>query len=275
MKLTEAQISQFQQQMWDYYHKHNRRFPWRRTHDPYKIFVSEIMLQQTQTGRVVPKYLAFIKKYPTFESLAKGSVGDVLKLWQGLGYNKRALSLKKSAEIIVAKYGGILPKDTNQLIGLPGIGKYTAGALMAFVHNLATAFIETNIRRTYLHVFFHDQTDIDDKQILDLILQTLDQENPREWYFALMDYGAMLGLQTENANTKSKHYIKQSKFEGSTRQLRGKILKLVTTSTHPLSTQKIAARLEQPIATVELILSTLEKEGFIEINEDELWNIIN
>jgi A/G-specific adenine glycosylase len=264
-------LTNFQNTIWDYYHAHKRSFPWRQTRDPYHIFVSEIMLQQTQTERVIPKYLLFIKMVPNFQSLSALPTLQLLKLWQGLGYNRRALNMKKSAEIICEHYEGILPQNAEQLIGLPGIGKGTVGSLLAFAYQKPVVFIETNIRRVFIHFFFSDQENIDDKELLPLIEKSLDTKNPREWYYALMDYGANLGKQKENPNLKSKHHKKQSKFEGSTRQLRGKIIRLLTQSTKPLTTTRIAHCLEQSEDTVERILSDLAKEGFIEIDDYQTW----
>jgi A/G-specific adenine glycosylase len=185
------------------------------------------MLQQTQTDRVVEKYQLFIKTFPNFRSLAKSPLSKVLQVWQGMGYNRRAISLHKIAQIVVDKYQGKLPESVEELIELPGIGHYTASAIGAFAFNQPTAFIETNIRRVYIHFFFQKKRKVDDKDILPLVEQTVDKKNPREWYYALMDYGVMLGKQVPNPNRKSAHYAKQSKFEGSNRQIRGLILKIL------------------------------------------------
>src|SRR5665213_252944 len=221
-------IQSFKKTIWQYYKKHGRSLiPWRKTRDPYKILVSELMLQQTQVSRVTPKYLAFIKKFPTFKSLAEASVPSVLEMWQGLGYNRRALYLKKTAEIVQEKYKGKLPHNLELLIELPGIGKNTAAAICAYSFNLPVVFIETNIRRIFIHFFFPNKKQVDDTEILKLVQKTLDQKNPREWYWALMDYGSFLKTQVENPNRKSKHYTKQSKFKGSDREIRGKILRIL------------------------------------------------
>lgn len=220
-------VTSFKKTIKTFYEKNRRDFPWRDTHDPYAILVSELMLQQTQTERVIPKYLAFIQKYPNFESLSKASITEVLSLWSGLGYNRRALYLHKTSKIVVSDFGGKLPDDEKLLIQFPGIGKYTAGAILSFAFNKKAVFIETNIRRVFIHFFFSDSDKITDKQILQYVERTLPEENYRDWYYALMDYGASLAKNGENANTKSKHYVKQSPFEGSRRQLRGKILRVV------------------------------------------------
>ena len=226
MKAT-TNIKKFQSEIRKYYKHHKRDLPWRRTKNPYRILVSEIMLQQTQVSRVLLKYPEFIKRFPNFRMLAGASTREVLIAWQGLGYNRRALALKKTAEIIVKKYRGVLPRDIVSLEKLPGIGRSTAGAVLAFAYGIAEPFIETNIRRVYIHFFFRHKKKVHDKKILELVARTLDRKNPREWYWALMDYGSMLGELPKNPNQKSIHYVKQSRFVGSDRELRGKILKIL------------------------------------------------
>jgi A/G-specific adenine glycosylase len=186
-----------------------------------------MMLQQTQVGRVIPKYKAFIKKFPQVRALARAPLADVLKLWSGLGYNRRALHLKRAAETVVSKHAGKFPRTKPELEKLPGIGPYTAGAIMAFAYNRPEIFIETNIRTVYIHFYFPKKKKIDDKELLPLIERTLDRKNPREWYAALMDYGAMLKATLPNPSRKSSHHVKQSRFVGSVRQERGRILKLL------------------------------------------------
>ncbi len=251
---------QFQGKILNFYSNNKRNFSWRETTDPYKILVSEIMLQQTQTQRVITKYEEFLKTFPTLETLAQSSTQILLTAWQGLGYNRRALYLKKIAEIVMHEYNGILPKSSNELLKLPGIGKNTAGSIMAFAYNAPSVFIETNIRRVFIHEFFYDKTDIHDTEILTLIKQTLPRENIREWYYALMDYGAYIAKQVPNPNRKSRHYTKQSKFEGSLRQIRGKILKILIEK--PQKTVHLFHLLNSP--HTENAVKQLLSEGFIE-----------
>lgn len=213
--------------IWDYYAQNKRVFPWRETIDPYRIFISEVMLQQTQTYRVLPKYQAFIQELPDFLTLVHAPFSKVLSLWSGLGYNRRAMYLQKSAQRIVEEFKGIVPSDPDVLVTFPGIGKATAASIIVFSYNIPLVFIETNIRRVFIHFFFKDQEKIHDKEIMLLVKETLDLSNPREWYYALMDYGAMLGKMVFNPNIKSVHYARQSKFEGSIRQVRGQILRVL------------------------------------------------
>lgn len=252
---------EFRKKVWDFYKENKRDFPWRNTTYPYEIFVSEIMLQQTQTSRVIEKYNNFLQKFPSLKDLATATQADVLKEWQGLGYNRRGLYLKKTAEIIVNQYNTIFPQTREELVLLPGIGTNTAGSILAFAFNIPVVFIETNIRRAFIHEFFEEQVDVDDKEILQLVEQTLDHENPREWYYALMDYGNYLAKNTVNPNRKSKHYAQQSKFEGSLRQTRGRILKLLLDKNYDIKLLDDEFEDNEHVANA---LEQLMKEGFIE-----------
>lgn len=217
--------------VYKYYAQNRRSFIWREHPTPYNVFVSEIMLQQTQTFRVEPKFVTFIEALPTFEALAGAPFARVLQLWKGLGYNSRALRLQQAARCIMEQHGGELPSDPLLLQQLPGIGPATSCSIAAFAHQVPTVFIETNIRTVYIHHFFAEHLQaghkIHDKELRPLIAATVDPYNPRDWYYALMDYGVMLKKSGNNLNAASKHYVRQSKFEGSNRQMRGKILDLL------------------------------------------------
>lgn len=262
MNAAKHKVPLFRRQVWDYYRLHRRNFPWRRTKNPYRILVSEIMLQQTQVERVIPKYHLFLKRFPSFAALAKTSNREVLAVWQGLGYNRRALLLKKLADIVMRDYRGKLPKDFALLAKLPGVGRATAGAIMAYAFGAPVPFLETNIRRAYIHFFFPKRHSVSDCEILKFVEVTLDRKNPRAWFWALTDYGAMLGRTIENPNRRSASYKKQSRFEGSDRQLRGKIIKLFIEK-HSRSLSETAMRVAEPKARVHRILKSLEKEGFL------------
>lgn len=260
-------FSQFKKTIWDYYKSRKRELPWRHVDDPYKILVSEVMLQQTQVVRVYKKYESFLFKFPTIQALAKAPLKEVLKEWQGLGYNRRALHLKKAAEEIVSKHRGIFPKDRESLMALPGIGQSTAGALLAFAWNKPAVFIETNIRSVFIHFFFKKSTQIADKKLLPLIEKAvMDEKNSREWYYALMDYGVMLKT-IENPSRKSKHHVKQSAFKGSRRQKRSWILRhLLTTGTGtPKNTAKILKLTDEETFR---IMDTMTKEGVLSRNKN-------
>jgi A/G-specific adenine glycosylase len=226
----------FQNIVLDWYQQHGRHdLPWRppageagKTKDSYKIWVSEIMLQQTQVGRVQEKYKSFLKKFPTLRDLAEASQGDVLKEWVGLGYNRRALNLWRGAKFVVEEWKGRLPKEVVLLETIPGIGHYTARAIATFAYNQKHAFVETNIRTVYFNHFFKGKDTVSDGEILELVEQTLPRENFREWYYSLMDYGSFLKKEGKGMNTRSKHYTKQSKFEGSDRQIRAAVVRYLT-----------------------------------------------
>lgn len=253
----------FQQKVWKYYREHKRDFLWRRTKNPYHVFVSEIMLQQTQVGRVSEKYPLFLKTFPTFSSLARASLGGVMREWQGLGYNRRALFLKRAAEIIEKKYAGKLPKTPDELVTLPGVGKATAASVAVFAFQHRAPFIETNIRRVFIHEFFPGKEKVADRDILPLVEKTMDRRSPREWFYALMDYGAFLGKTIPNPNRKSRHYMRQAKFEGSRRQLRGRVIALLATES-ALSATTVNMKLHAPRAETKIVLSALINEGIVQ-----------
>ncbi len=226
--LSPLTIKKFQKTIYTFFKTNCRDFAWRNTTDPYKIVVSEIMLQQTQVERVKTKYQEFIKTFPNFKTLATASLKDVLTLWQGMGYNRRALYLHEIARKVTQDFGGRFPKDPLIIQNLKGIGPNTVGSICAFAFNIPTVFIETNIRSVFIHYFFPRKKAITDNQLLPLIAQTLDQKNPREWYFALMDYGVYLKKHFPNPSKKSAHHVTQSKFAGSDRQIRGALIKVLT-----------------------------------------------
>ena len=223
--LAKAEV-QFIKTVWDFYNAQGRHdLPWRKTPNPYHIVVSELMLQQTQVSRVMPKYKEFLKLFPTTASLAKAPLGEVLKAWQGLGYNRRAKFLSQAAKAVMDKRKGKWPKTFLELKMLPGIGTYTAGAVMNFAYNEPIPLIETNVRTVYIHHFFKDVENVSDRELLPIIERTLDTTNSREWNWALMDYGSYLKSTVGNASTKSKTYKKQSNFKESDRYVRGAIIR--------------------------------------------------
>ncbi len=253
----------FKRKIRTFYRSQGRDLPWRRTRDPYRILVSEIMLQQTQVDRVKSFYENFIKRFPDIKSLAHAKKSDVLRAWQGLGYNRRALSLRETARIVTEEYGGALPRERETLESFPGIGPYTAGAIRAFAFGEPEVFIETNIRRVFIHFFFSRRDEVGDHEILPLVEKTLDRKDPRAWYFALMDYGAMLGVAAEiNPNRRSAHYVRQSKFIGSDREIRGKILRLVL-ARKKMTMDELVDAIPQPKDRIMKITVALSREGFL------------
>lgn len=260
--LVPSEVRAFRKKIYTYYRKYGRDLPWRKTLNPYHILVSEIMLQQTQVERVLEKYDEFIKAFPDFPSLARASLRKLITVWQGMGYNRRALALRSLAQTLMNEHHGKLPSDPEDLIALPGIGRYTAGAVAAFAFNQPVLFIDTNIRRVFIHTFLHDQENIKDEDILPLIQQTIDASDPRTWYNALMDYGAMLKREQINPNRRSAHYQRQSPFENSNRQIRGRILKVLVEES-PLTRSQIMKKSGMDPERVKLNLVELSNEGFI------------
>jgi A/G-specific adenine glycosylase len=260
--IKQENIIAFKKFIWKLYTEHKRAFPWRHNANPYEVVISEVMLQQTQTYRVEPKYLAFIAALPNIKALAEADLRTVLTLWQGLGYNRRGKFLHIMAQQIQQNYNGIIPDTPELLAQLPGIGKATAGSICAFAFNKPTIFIETNIRAVFIHYFFSGRNDVHDKEIEPLVAMTVDHENPREWYYALMDYGVYLKKKLPNPSRNSKHHIIQSKFEGSDRQIRGAIIRELT-KLQAIESGTLFNVIGGDRARIEYIVQQLINEQFI------------
>lgn len=205
-----------------------RDMPWRNEVGAYEVLVSEMMLQQTQVDRVIPKYLAFLERFPTVERLAEASLAEVLPLWSGLGYNRRAKYLQQAAQQIVRDYGGRVPSERAALESLPGIGPNTAGAILAYAYNSPEVFIETNVRTVYFHHFFAEQDKVSDAELREIVHETLPRESVRNWYWALMDYGSWLKKQGQGSIRQSATYRRQAPLKGSLRETRGVILRVLS-----------------------------------------------
>ncbi len=269
--LSRTEIAGFRRNITEFYRDNKREFPWRDDITPYRIVVSEIMLQQTGVQRVVGKFTPFVERFPDFSSLAAAPLSDVIDAWQGLGYNRRALSLKKIAGTVVDEYAGALPRGRELLRAMPGIGDATAGSIMAFAFNLPVVFIETNIRRVFIHHFFPGKDKVMDNEIVPLVEATLDRSHARDWYYALMDYGTYLAGIAANPNRKSAHYSRQSRFEGSDRQIRGMVLRLLMGSSGR-SADDIARATGCAPGRLKPILDVLVKDGLIAC-DPELYRI--
>jgi A/G-specific adenine glycosylase len=242
-----------------------RDFPWRRDTDPWGVLVSEFMLQQTQTERVIPYWERWMRKWSAPEALAQASLTDALGAWSGLGYNKRGRYVWECARIITGDYGGAVPDTPEALDDLPGIGAYSAGAIACFAYNYPSVFIETNIRAGALHFFFQEKTEkepVRDGELLPLLSAAMDHENPRAWYWALMDYGAAVKKALGNPNRKSAHYTRQSPFEGSFRQRRGAVLKALV-SGGPGSHQELCQRAGITEEELLQVLESLKKDNLL------------
>ncbi len=263
-------ILEFQQMVLSYYNNYGREMAWRNTTDPYLILVSEIMLQQTQVERVKIKFPEFIAVFPDFASLAAAPLDKVLSVWQGMGYNRRAIALQKCAIRVMNEYGGILPADIDILATFPGIGRATASSIAAFAFNLPVVFIETNIRRVFIHFFFSGTDTVSDADLLPIIGKSLYKENPRVWYWALMDLGSALKKKVPNPNRRSVHYSKQSPFEGSDRKIRGIIIRMLLSEPGMSEKQLLALMVEDP-ARIKKIMAALISEGFIVIQKNRFF----
>ena len=263
--MTQRNLETFKQTVWEYYFAHQRNLPWRDIQFStkqlgYRILVSEIMLQQTQVRRVVEKYNEWMVNFPTISDVANANLSEILTLWSGLGYNRRARFLHEACKQIVADYDGSVPTTAKELTGLAGIGTNTAGAIMAYTFNTPVIFIETNIRTVYIYHFFHHADTVADADLLPLLHDTVDLENPREWYWALMDYGTFLKKEVGNIARLSKHHTVQSKFEGSRRQLRGEVLRQLIAGEKSASNLQTATQNNSELADV---LVALVAEGLV------------
>ncbi len=255
-------IDRFREMVLSHYSLHGRDLPWRKTTDPYHILVSEMMLQQTQVDRVVQKFLKFIERFPDFPTLAEAPLSEVLTCWQGLGYNRRAIALQGCSRRVMEEFGGNLPADVDTLATFPGIGRATASSICAFAYDLPVVFIETNIRRVFIHFFFPEEATVADMDILPLVQATLYPESPRLWYNALMDLGTRLKTTVPNPNRRSRQYTKQSAFEGSDRKIRGCILRLLL-SNGRMTEKRVISLISEDPSRVNQLLRDLEDEGFL------------
>ncbi len=266
------EVAAFRSRVRTHYLRHGRHgLPWRMTRDPYAILVSEVMLQQTQVARVIPKYDAFLAEFPTLDALAAAPLEHVLRAWQGLGYNRRAMWLKRAAETLSERHGGQVPRDARALEALPGVGRTTAAGVLVFAFGSPAAYLETNVRAAYLHDFFPEQESVADRDILPLLGLTMDREDPREWFYALLDYGAWLKRALPNPSRRSAHHKRQSHFEGSNRQKRARLLRAVLAgpgrTAAELAADVTAGEAGAPAGLSEghalAILEALEREGFV------------
>jgi len=264
--LQTESISAFHALIYSYYRRYGRRLAWRETGDPYAVLVSEVMLQQTRVERVEKKYPLFLEAFPDFGALASAPLQHLLSLWQGMGYNRRALALKSIAIQVIEKHGGRLPPDPAVLETFPGIGRATAASICTFAWNIPIPFIETNVRTVYIHFFFPSREKVSDKELFPVVEMTMDRSEPRAWYNALMDYGVYLKRQpgAQDSGRRSSHYRKQPPFEGSNRKVRGEILKALTAE-GSLTLEELMGFIPAAVPALEKNLKTLEGEGFLRV----------
>ena len=245
--------------------KENRRdLPWRRTHEPYTILVSEIMLQQTQVSRVLPKYEEFLILFPDIFALARASTAEVLKAWKGMGYNRRALYLKKTAEAVVKTYGGKFPENEKDLMNLPGLGKYTARALLVFAYKKDISMIDTNIRQIIVQYFFHGEPQ-KEKEVEAVAEQLVPKGKSWDWHQALMDYGALELVREKQAKPADKSH-RHIPFKDTKRFIRGKVLDRLRVS--PVTESELVEYLtdtyQKKASWIQSILRDLERDGLVE-----------
>lgn len=257
-----------------------RDLPWRRTRDPYAIWLSEVMLQQTQVTRVDGRWQRWLERFPTVEALATAPQGDVLEEWQGMGYNRRALSLHRAARAIVEGGTGF-PHDEAALLALPGVGPATAAGVRAFAFDLPGVYLETNVRTVFLHELFPNYDGVADNQLIPYVRCACPQDAPRSWYYALLDYGVWLKRTVPNPSRRSRAHTKQKRFEGSHRQKRGEVIRILLAAhgngvTEQLVTERLCAferaanREDVTQEDVRALLVELAQEGFC-INRDGMW----
>ncbi len=260
---SKRDIIAFRKLVYSYYRNNSRsHLPWRTDYNPYHIFISEVMLQQTQVDRVISKFIDFTGLFPDFRTLAESSLEDVLAAWKGLGYNRRAMALRNAARMIVETFDCTLPDSPEQLRTLPGIGNATAASITAFAFNKPVVFLETNIRTVLIYHFFRDKQSINDVLLLDAAEKVLDRKNPREWYSAMMDYGTMVKKSIGNESKKSSSYKKQTAFRGSRRELRGKILKVLLENKF-CTTKNLSSLLNNDMESLHPVLSQLVHENIV------------
>ena len=279
MGISLERLEEFSATVWERGRELYRDLPWRDTHDPYAILLSEVMLQQTQVSRVMGRWEQWLETFPTIADLASAPLPPVLELWQGMGYNRRALNLKRCAEEVVAMHDGVVPSDKKALLALPGIGPSTSAGVRIFAFRQPDMYLETNERAVFIHELFPGRESVADKELVSLVEATCPQDaRVRAWYYALLDYGAYLKKTMPNPTRRSKHYTRQSKFEGSHRQKRAYLLRRViddALSTEDLArdlaqSERASGRQEPSVEEVRAILDELEREGFV-MRRGDAW----
>ncbi len=252
--------------VWEEGRRHERQLPWRYIDDAYAVLVSEVMLQQTQVSRVLSYWERFLRLFPTIDALASASTTDVLLAWKGLGYNSRGLALKRTADICSERWQGNLPRIYEELVALPGIGPTTAAGVLSFAFGLPSVYLETNVRTVFLHELFAGRENVRDREIVPYVEYTCSREDPRGWYYALLDYGAHLKAQGAKDHRRSASYARQSAFEGSRRQKRSFILDAVVGTSAPVGTRDVYERLNE--AEFKAGRDRVEPEEFRSIVDD-------
>jgi A/G-specific adenine glycosylase len=252
--------------------EHPRSMAWRETRDPYAVMVSEVMLQQTQVSRVQPKYAEFLDAFPGFGELASAPLAAVLEVWSGLGYNRRAVNLRRAGQRVVDEHGGVAPTDPAVLATLPGIGPATAKAVATYAFGAFAPFIETNVRAVLLHHFFAGAEGVPDRVLAPIVDALWDPADPRMFGYALMDYGAWLKRAVPNPSRRSRHHTRQSRFEGSDRQARASFVRALVRE-GALMTGGLASYAEVDEGRAECLLGDLQREGLVARDGDGPWRV--
>ncbi|MFX1254102.1 MAG: Fe-S cluster assembly protein HesB [Promethearchaeota archaeon] len=263
-KITSEKINRFHEKIFAWWEDNKRDFPWRQTTNPYHIMVSEFMLQQTQASRVVDKYLAFIRIFPTLNSLARADKADVFRLWSGLGYNRRAIWLHEAANLILQMEE--FPKDPSQLKKLKGIGSYTSRSILIFAFNLNLATVDTNIRRILIAEGFATE-ETTERELFEIAEQIVPKNRSRDYHSALMDYGALVKTATK---TGIRPTSKQGKFAGSNRQYRGRIVKYLTTKKRA-DREELIRECSVPPEKADLIFDSLITDSLLQKKGNEYF----
>ena len=275
-------MDEFITRVWKEGSLHHRDLPWRDLDDPYLVLVSEVMLQQTQVSRVLGRWQDWLDTFPTLDSLAAAPQALVLEKWQGMGYNRRALNLKRAADRCLDAFSGRIPRSREDLLSLPGVGPATAAGVRVFAFQEPEVYLETNVRTVFLHEFFPGVDQVPDRELIPLVQASCPMDDPRAWYYALLDYGAYLKSILPNPSRRSRHYSKQSPFQGSRRQKRAFLLRYLISHPGSAAQELTEALNEVEMAAgrgpckngeVEGILADLQSEGFIDCGS-EGWSLV-
>jgi A/G-specific adenine glycosylase len=266
VSLAPERIAALQERLLSWYAANRRDLPWRRTTDPYAILVSEVMLQQTQVTRVIPTYATWLRTWPRLEDLSAAPLADVLRAWQGLGYNNRARRLQECARTVCGSaHPGLaaLPHTPAELNRLPGIGTYTARAVVVFAHNADVAAVDTNVRRVLTSELDLPE-DLPASSLQEVAEAVLPRGRSRDWHNALMDYGALV-LTARAAGLRPAR--PQGAFAGSRRERRARLLRLILAE-GPLAHDELACRLDLPPDEVAALVVLLVRDGLLDDGPD-------
>lgn len=265
---SQDEVKAFQKKVMNWWAENERDLPWRRDPSPYNVLVSEIMLQQTQVSRVIPKFNEFLKEFPTIDSLANANNKSLLQVWSGLGYNRRAIWLKEAAKQIVEK--GEFPQSVEELQKLKGVGPYTSRSVLIFAFNQNLAAVDTNIRRVLIASGFADES-MSDKELQSIADNVLLRGKSRDWHNALMDYGSQV---LTSSSTGISPTSSQTGYDGSSRQVRGAVIRALTTSDE-IDFAEIKSLLDCVVKDSKLqsIMDGLISDGLVELSHNSKYRI--